>query len=315
MGLLSLLLISSLAESRVSKEPELETFGIGPRDLLVRAVPLSSGAILFALSSTISLDAKAVLGLVSAIMTLNMYLDIRRVYGGLNSGKWDLLVPVLIWPILISQWVAIICLMASSYFYMRCLTLKRGDASAINASLIAQLPSICIGPAVILLLRDQIDLSIAMPRVSIETFGMIANGIGSALWTSIVMRARNILCPTSIVTWLVGLAFGGLYAVGIPNAFLGALVALVTLEMLRGSLWLGLTDLILSSDAWKGFRLNMLFTAIPFVSMLIVRETGAVKWFFVAYGLCHLPAVLILIWQRGVILRQRQRKQGDSPSP
>jgi len=222
----------------------------------------------------------------------------RERLGQMRMAAWDLVPPAVLIVLIISPLVVLIAAMLC----VTCLAvlLWRGGgetkSSGVADSLIMQLPSLCLAPALLIAIRDHVDFGANISRAHIETFGMIVNGVGAALWTALVMRASQHLSRWSNLLWLAGTVSAG-FSLLISNALVSSAVAILVAEMLRGTLWLGMTQLLRTSTRWIGFCINFLGTALPFGALWFASSGFDVNHVMLVYAVFHV-AVPFTLWLR-----------------
>lgn len=294
IGTSSIFLLLELrrAHYETGQRPE-EPFGIPLRELAWYTIPAFSTIPLAFLSSELKLEASAIAWLFSFWCLQLIVLVWRQSRNGIRSGLWDLIPPLILLAILLMPlrpWLAVLAgLVALAAATRTRGTIGEGPAD----SLIIQLPSLCLAPAALIVLRDSISQSALFDRSNMEALGMVVNGVGAALWTSIVMRTTR-LVPLSAGLWIGG-ALAALVATLDLHSLWRVIPALLAAELLRGSLWLATTATMARSGRWQGFTVNLFATCIPLLAVALAPFVQA-RVVILLYAALHFLAPLGSWW-------------------
>ena len=274
----------------------LPAMTLNPKELLWYLAPTVSVVALWWISPSLQMTWRLglILGAFYAAQLCVQLLRTKR--NSMRSGSWDLLPPLLLALLLLTDKVAWVIAGLSLAFLATLLAKRYPPKQHVADSLIMQLPSLCIAPVALIALRDTFELSTAIDRSHMEVGGMVVNAIGAAIWTSVIMRSKRIARHASAL-WGAGcigaftLAASGAATSPVNYAF-GALIAA---ELLRGSLWLGLTAVLADSQRWQGFAINAAATTLPIAALLIARRWVLPHQIIAVYAALH-AAVPLVLW-------------------
>ncbi|MBA4040204.1 MAG: hypothetical protein C0474_00065 [Sphingobium sp.] len=267
-----------------------------PKALYLYLTPLLSLVILAVYSPDLKLTPYLISLMVVFYACQLMLLVVRSERGQIRSAIWDLLGPILLLLLALNLFGLIAAAIAAMGFAV--IVLRRpaepGDSRVEVDTVILQLPSICIAPVVLIALRDVFDARALIDRAQVETFGLIVNGVGGALWTATVMRQSDRLRLWSLVLWGAStLTALGVAALGV--GLIGSALAIVVAEGFRGALWLGATHLLSRMMRWRGFTFNLIATALPLGALWVGTEFLPQRFLLLLYALFLLP-VPLLAW-------------------
>ena len=275
-----------LRRDATTDDTQLQMHGLRVNDFAWFLAPLLSLALLITLSSDLVVTTETILTVgVFYACQLGIFL-IRNELGQMRNAIWDLGGPIVLGAILLGPHVlAVAAIFATGTIGW---IAARGTlrTQGIADSLIMQLPSLCIAPVILILLRDVFDFRGAIPRADVETFGMIVNGTGAAAWTALVMRASSQLARLAVGLWIVG-TLVALQLLFIPASAALSAVAIVGAEIFRGSLWLGVTHLLKNVSRWSGFKISLVATVLPLAAVMISHFAIGLKAFFAMYAAIH----------------------------
>lgn len=267
-----------------------------PRALYLYLAPLISLVILGYYSPDLALTPR-LLALAAAFYACQfMLLYGRTALGQIRSAVWDL-VPPLILLLLALGPVPLVAAALAAVFFLRWLfsrpVASTGQTEAMD-SVIMQLPSICIAPVVLIALRDVFDAQQSLPREHVESFGLIVNGVGAAVWTAAVMRAPERLRGWSAMLWIASTAAAGVL-IFIPAGIFASAFAIAVAEGFRGANWLALTHLMKQVPRWRGFWLNLLATVLPLVALWLGTHQLPARYLLLVYAVFLLPMPLLAV--------------------
>jgi len=161
-----------------------------PRHLYLYLLPLFS---LFLLS-LFSSDFKLTYSLLSLVGCFYLcafsLINMRSEAGGIRSSYWDLFAPPILLVLMLNQYLLLAGWIFCLVYLVRLIrrpAAKVADDLHLDA-IVVQLPSICIAPVVLIALRDVFSGGGMIDRAHVESFGLVVNGGGAAVWTAIVMR-------------------------------------------------------------------------------------------------------------------------------
>lgn len=261
-------------------------------------VPLSTVVVLAGFSRDLILTPKVIATIGVFYSCQLCLLFMREKLGKMRMAAWDL-APPLVLVVLIFSPEAVLITAIFCVIFLAALLWQGGSktkSGGVADSLIMQLPSLCLAPALLIAIRDQVDFGANISRAHIETFGMIVNGLGAALWTALVMRASQHLSRWSSILWFAGSVSAGLSLL-ISHSLISSAVAILVAEMIRGALWLGMTQFLRTSTRWVGFSINLLGTALPFGALWVARLGFDVNHMMPVYAAFHI-AVPLTLWLR-----------------
>lgn len=310
LGMFSIALITDL-RSRGRSEDENRS----PTPIWFNLVPVISVLVYATLGSTKEPGWRELAIFGSFFAMLLLILGIRERLQQMRAGKWELLPPLgLGLCILFGVYLFPFLIIACIWFYTR-KSMKSGpvDPKSID-SIIMQLPSFCIAPVILILLRDTVYIPPGVSRSTVEVMGLVSNGVGAALWTAIVMRANLPLRRFAIGLWAAGGAGGLILPLVWPwiePALLQVLGALFLLELLRGAGWILTTYFLTYMARWKGALMNLAMTLLPLLATMAIQFATSSRASVFIYALALSPPFLFLI---GDVIRDR-RTPPSAPSP
>ncbi|MDH4742994.1 hypothetical protein OMP43_03065 [Sphingomonas sp. CBMAI 2297] len=275
-----------------------------PRGLYLYLAPLLSLFILAFYSADLVLTPR-LLALVAVFYACQfMLLYLRSAMGQIRSAVWDLVPPFILLVLCAGTFTLAVGAVATAGFLYWLLSrpIDGGDRSDAVDSVIMQLPSICIAPVVLIALRDIFDAQHAIPREHVESFGLIVNGVGAAVWTAIVMRASNILRPSALGLWVASTAAAALLPF-FPVGIVASALAICVAEGFRGANWLGLTYLLSHLGRWRGFGVNLFATMLPLCALWIGTHHLPVQYLMLVYAVFLAPVPLLTIWLGRPVVR------------
>lgn len=300
IGTFAIFMMMELRRTRDSAAVGWSRLGLHYSQVGWYLVPLISLFLLerFSTDLKLSLPQIAVMAVFYACQLV--VLIIRDALGQMRKAAWDSLSPLFLFLLLVSPYLVPAAAAAAVGFFLW--MLMRGGASAKGPadSLIMQIPSLCIAPVVLIALRDEFDLGGQIPRADIETFGMIVNGVGAAIWTAVVMRAADRLREFTVILWIAGLAAAFAIAL-LSEGILASAIGIVVAELFRGCLWTGTTHLLMKSARWAGFVINAAMTALPMIALLIARGFAGSHHLLLIYATFHalVPLAILLLARQG----------------
>lgn len=260
-------------------------------------LPLFSLVLLASLSHELILTPMAIITIVGFYVCQLYILFLREKLMGMRSAVWDLAPPLFFALMLLSPFI-VFALTLFGFVGIALLLLQGRKSSSTSSdiadTLIMQIPSLCLAPVILIAIRDYIDIGGVFGRAQLETIGMIVNGVGAAIWTAVVMRSSKHLAQLATILWCAAVV---LVAMGlfISNALVVSILAVVSIELLRGTLWLGATHLLRFSSRWKGFAKNLAATALPFLALLVAHSNFNSRYFILVYATFHLAIPLVLL--------------------
>lgn len=262
------------------------------------SVPALSVLVLWLLSPELRMTGHLWIVIGGFYLMQLLLLALRSARSGMRSGAWELMVPFLLLPLLLHEALAIGAIVFGALMMLwHIRTSPPPDYSSerpVVDALIMQLPSLCIAPVALILLRDVIGANSTLERANMEILGMIVNGVGSALWTTAVMRKVRLI-SASIMLWGLASAIALTLDLVLDAASITYVIcAMLLTEVLRGSVWLGLTQLLTDSSRWRGFALNAVATAFPLATLLSAHHLFSAQRFILFYAACHVLVPLSL---------------------
>lgn len=299
IGLFSVFLILEMknatdASSEAGGEKPKASYLIRLHDLPWLFVPLLSVVLLSVVSKDVVIALKE-FWLVFGFFCLCLLLLIFRIgRRNVRSISWEVIPPILFLVVIIAPdylMAAVVAICLGSIFVMVSRSGGQSGATTATDSLFSQLPSLCIAPVVIIALRDHVDVRGVVERQYTEILGLVINGVGGALWGSIVIRKANLLTPLSLALWCGGAAV--LFVAWMVDWSIASVaIGLVALELFRGCQWLGLTHLLLAHDKWVAFFLNLFLTICP-IGVIFVAD---------AFGLSDYRSLFIILGYSLVVI-------------
>lgn len=268
IGIFSIYLMVELRESDRSASSR-------PTHLYLYLLPLVSLLLLAAFSSDFVLTP-ALLAMIGCFyLCAFAVINIRSERGEIRQAGWDLLAPGLLLLLMLDSLILIIGGVAALIYFAFVLRrpVDRQDATHLDA-LVVQLPSICIAPVVLIALRDVFDGGGAIDRTHVESFGLVVNGVGAAVWTAMVMRVGMPLARVAMLAmllWLVSFA-AALLGAFLPQGIIISAGAILVAEGFRGAIWLGATAAMVNLPRSKGFAANLIATVLPLAALWIGKS-------------------------------------------
>jgi len=244
-----------------------------PAHLYLYLLPLISLILLSTYSSDFVLTGSLLAIVGSFYLSAFALINIRSEAGHIRNAGWDLLAPpmllVLMSHPLLTAGGGVVGLAYLAHLFRRPLDPETGRTHL--DSFVVQLPSICIAPVVLIALRDVFDGGGMIDRTHVESFGLVVNGVGAALWTAIVMRAAFPLERLALWLWLFGFA-GAAIGATLPTGIVSSAGAIVVAEGFRGAMWLGTTVALANLPRGKGFLANLVATVLPLAALWIGKD-------------------------------------------
>lgn len=265
-------------------------------------VPMLSVLLLWWLSPELQMTARLWIMMGGFYLLQLNLLAFRSARSGMRSGIWELWVPVALLLLLLHDAVAMgSVVLGSSLLLWLIHRPTTRDGREVADSLIMQLPSLCIAPAVLIVMRDVLGTTSMLDRANMEMLGMLINGIGSALWTATVMRSVR-LGIASVFLWSLGITTALMLNFALAATSAAYIIgAMLVAEVLRGSLWLGLTHILSNCGRWQGLAVNAIASALPLTALLAAHHLFAAKNFILFYAACHVLVPLslwVFLWNR-----------------
>ncbi len=291
-----------MVEIRRSTTKTSSALTLNPLEMLWYLAPTTSVFALWLLSDSLNISTQLWL-ILGAFYLIQLIVQlIRSNRGELRSGVWEIAPPILLAVLMLRDWLSWVGLALGGGFLLFAMA-KRGPARhGVTDSLVIQLPSLCIAPVITILLRDSVETISVLSRGHLEAVGMIINGCGGALWTAIVMQSQRLVF-FSIAATLGGILTACVLAFGpaIDSPVISAVGALLALEMLRGSLWLGVTGILIGVGRWRGFIISAISTAFPVIALVASRNITTDQYVLGLYAALHIlvPVAVIVLWKYG----------------
>lgn len=228
----------------------------------------------------------------------------RHRRGETTRGAWDVVPALLFAALLAGKWAVAAgaaVVVVAAFALSRRPWVAAGDADrGVADVLIIQLPSLCIAPALLIAFRDVFDFSGVVSRGQVEAIGMVVNGLGAAAWTAMVMRRGTDLRRMAGALWVAGavVSVAPMFT-DAPAAVSG--LSLLAAELLRGCLWMGITEVARTATRWRGFTIALVATVVPFTALMLLRHSVDASHLMLVYALIHLavPVFLALEQRRG----------------
>ncbi|WP_066647134.1 MULTISPECIES: hypothetical protein [Sphingomonas] len=294
IGTFSIFMLLELRRGEISTGGQFR-----PKALYLYLTPLLSLVVLALYSPDLKLTPYLVALMIVFYACQLMMLVVRSERGQIRSAIWDLLGPVLLLLLALHPIGLVVAGIGVAGFTV--LLLRRpaepGDARVEIDTVVLQLPSICIAPVVLIALRDVFDARELVDRAHVETFGLIVNGVGAALWTATVMRQSKALRQWSLVLWGAS-AIGAVLVAILGVGLIGSALAIIVAEGFRGALWLGVTHLLSRMQRWQGFTFNLIATALPLVALWVGTEFMPQRLLLLLYAAFVLPVPLYAWFNR-----------------
>lgn len=244
-----------------------------PRHLYLYLLPLVSLIILSLFSSDFVLTASLLSLIGSFYLSVFALVNARSELGHIRNAGWDLLAPPMLLILMIhplfTMTGGVLGLVYLARLFRRPLELDAGQAHL--DSFIVQLPSICIAPVVLIALRDVFNGGGIIDRTHIESFGLIVNGVGAAVWTAAVMRATFPLEKAALCLWVAGF-LGAIIGAALPQGIITSAGAILVAEGFRGAMWLGTTVALANLTRGRGFTVNLVATVLPLAALWIGKD-------------------------------------------
>jgi hypothetical protein len=262
--------------------------GTRPAHLYLYLLPLVSLFLLSLFSSDFRLTPM-LMGIVGCFYLCAFALiNLRSEAGQIRQAGWDLLAPPLLLVVMAHPVLTLVGGVAALAYLARLLMRPvHGGSDEHLDAFVVQLPSICIAPVVLIALRDVFDGGGLIDRTHVESFGLIVNGVGAAVWTAIVLREGLPLERAAIGLWIASFA-GAVIAVFLPDGVWTSAGAILIAEGFRGAMWLGTTVALAHLSRGRGFAANLAATILPLAALWLGRD--------------HVPHAAILLVYAGFIL-------------
>lgn len=270
--------------------------GHRPSHVYIYASPLISLLVLAAFSSDFYLTGSLLAIIVCFYLCAFALVNRRSETGQIRQAGWDVLAPptlliLLLHPAVVAA-AGLLCLAYIVRLLRRPAADKSQDGAHLDAFLV-QLPSICIAPVVLIAFRDIFDGDGIIDRTHVESFGLVVNGVGAAIWTAIVLRNGVRLERLAFLLWMASFAGAAALAAlaamaALPVAIITSGAAILIAEGFRGAIWLGTTALLARLSRAKGFTANLAATLLPLAALWIGKD--------------HLAPSLILLVYAGFVL-------------
>ena len=295
LGTFSVLLMVELRENSLSEQPA--QVGALSGWLFVPALSIFG---LWVTSPSLTFDRGLAVKLLCFYLLMLAILLLRARKRAMRMTSWDLLAPAALITLMMSPPGATALAAPVILVWLwrqHCTCDSATHTSQVADSLVMQLPSLCIAPVILILLRDVFEVQSGLDRADVEVAGMLINGLGSAAWTAWVVRSK-LLARGATLVWLGGLALS--LASSVTDHPLGVtLVSLLAAELLRGSVWLGITDVMSTARRWPGFAANVVATLLPLCSLLLLQRSVTPSIIMVLYASLHLAVpALLWVWHR-----------------
>lgn len=243
-----------------------------PAHIYLYLLPLVSLLLLAAFSSDFVLTPALLAIIGSFYLCAFAVINVRSEAGKIRQAGWDLLAPGMLLLLMLNPVIlAIGGLVAALYlvFLLR-RPVDRQDDTHLDA-IVVQLPSICIAPVVMIALRDVFDGGGLIDRTHVESFGLVVNGVGAAVWTAMVMRPGMPMDRAAILLWLTSFA-GAVLGVFLPQGIIISIGAILVAEGFRGAVWLGATAAMTNLPRGKGLAANLVATVLPLAALWIGKN-------------------------------------------
>lgn len=235
-----------------------------PKHLYLYLIPLLSLLILSLMSPDLQLTGRLLLLVGCFYLCAFALVNMRSEWGGIRTVWWDLIAAPLLLVLMLNRIAlatgAILCVI-----YLIRLVQRPADDVDDNKkldALIVQLPSICVAPVILIALRDVFSGGGVVGRAQVESFGLVVNGVGGALWTATVMRGTLPLNWAALWLWAASLV-GAMVLAMFPINIITSATAIVLAEGLRGAMWLGTTVALAKLTRAKGLMFNIAATILP----------------------------------------------------
>ncbi len=243
-----------------------------PSHIYLYLLPLLSLALLSLYSSDLSLNASLLSMLGCFYISAFAIINFRSERGYIRNAGWDLLAPPILFFLIVNPLLTIIGGLISIIYLARLLSrpLNPDAGQSHLDSFVVQLPSICIAPVVLIALRDVFDGGGLIDRSHIESFGLVVNGVGAAIWTAMVMRNTFPLDRAALALWILGF-LGTMINFVLPVGILSSAGAILIAESFRGAVWLGTTIGLANLTRGKGFSANLIATVLPLSALWLSK--------------------------------------------
>lgn len=259
-------------------------------------VPLISVGVLGIFSQDSILTSRT-LATIGTFYVCQLYLFfLRESMGQMRSAWWDLAPPAILAVLLLSPYLVLGGGIIAGAGIGWLLFKGRGAGERGTAdALIMQLPSLVLAPTILIAFRDHFDFGGTFSRAQVETFGMVVNGVGAALWTATVMRASHKLSQLSVALWL-GASICSAMLFFLSSPIVVSLLAILVAELFRGSLWLGTTHMLQKTSRWSGFTVNLIGTILPLAALWLTRSASDARPVMWACALFYfvIPVMLLV---------------------
>lgn len=295
IGTFSIFMLLELRREAAGTGARSRVIGLHPVDFAWYLVPLLSVVILAGISKDLSLTPLMLVTIGVFYVFMLCLFFLRESLGQMRSAGWELAPPAILAALLWSPYIVLIAAIsvAASVAWLVRQDHVVGVRNTADA-LIMQLPSLCLAPVILIAVRDYLDFGGVLSRAQVETFGMIVNGVGAALWTAMVMRASHKLSQLAVALWLAGSALSAMLLL-VSNALAVSALAILVIELFRGTLWLGTTHLLKRTSRWAGFTINLLATALPFTALWLGHSAIDARFLIWTYAAFHLAVPVALL--------------------
>jgi hypothetical protein len=225
----------------------------------------------------------------------------RYAQAGIKDTKWELVPPLLALVALSSTFISVAAMALSVAFLLNEMRSSTGEPSNTRDSLVAQLPSIALAPAVMIALRDNLDTGARIDRADLEAAALVISGLGASTWTALVLRAQGRLMAISHCLLAASVLFAATLTTVSESHWL-PLGALMAIELARGSSWLAVTSVITNARASRGAAFNLIATGFTIAPVALggVLQLGAagvaLAYAFASAGVLALK--LIPVWTK-----------------
>lgn len=282
-----------------------------PGHLYLYLLPLVSLVLLSLFSSDFVLTGSLLLVIASFYLSAFALVNVRSESGHIRNAGWDLLAPPILLLLMLHPLLTAAGGIAGLIYLVKLFhrPLEPESNHSHLDSFVVQLPSICIAPVVLIGLRDVFDGGGMIDRTHVESFGLIVNGVGAAVWTAIVMRGTFPLERMALGLWVLGF-FGALIGAILPAGIVTSAGAILVAEGFRGAMWLATTVALANLTRGKGFAANLVATILPLIALWIGKGHLAPATTLLLYAGFVLP-VPLAAW---AIVRMRGSPDPQAPS-
>lgn len=274
-----------------------------PGHLYLYLLPLVSLVLLSLFSSDFVLTGSLLMVIGSFYLSAFALINVRSETGHIRNAGWDLLAPPVLLLLMLHPLLTVAGGLAGLVYIVRLFGRPlEPDASHSHLdSFVVQLPSICIAPVVLIALRDVFDGGGMIDRTHVESFGLVVNGVGAAVWTAMVMRGTFPLERAALWLWALGFV-GAMIGAALPTGIITSAGAILVAEGFRGAMWLGTTAALANLTRGKGFLANLTATVLPLAALWISKGHLAPTTTLLVYAVFVLPVPLAawaIVWMRG----------------